>query len=797
MAKPLKIVLIVLGTVLALFVGVAVAVPLLFDPNDYRAQITGAAKDATGRELTLGDIKLSVFPWVAVRLADVSLGNAAGFGTEPFATVGEADVSVKLLPLLLDRRIEIGTVTLAGLSLNLMKNAEGKDNWSDLSKPDETPEEPKPEQPAGESAFDLKSLNVGGIVIEDANLSYSDAQAGKSYKVEHLNLKTGALAVGNPVDLSLALAVISTAPQMRADITLDSQLDADMDNQLYKLDALKLTVKADDSQGMKADIALDGGKSAVDLKAQTVSVDGLNTQIKAAMKDLKADLALSGNLAGKLDTQVFDIAGLKLDGKAAGKSIPGGEQPFSLSGGAMNFDAKQGTMKIVGAVLQAAGLHISTDIAGEGLLGEEPKLHGPIKLQKFSPREVMTKLGIKPPETADPTVLKEMAFSADFAGGTKSATLKNMKLTMDQTTASGQVNIKDFATQAIEFAFKVDQLDADRYMAPKPAEGSVKEAPVKDGKKPDIAKIELPAKTLDDLNVQGTLDVGLLKASGIKLSNAQVKLAGGKGQVKTQTVSAKLYGGSIGLDHRFTPGAKPQYQFKTSLNTLNAAPFLKDFLGKDYVSGLANFSLNAGGNGLKVGDLLRTLNGDTGFKVENGAVKGFNLASIIRKSKAMLAGNLQYQETEPQQSDFSVFSGSAKIVNGIIKADTLSAAAPLFRLTGAGEIDLVNQTINYLAKPTIVETSKADDGKDFGELKGLTIPVKLSGSLFAPSYKVDLQEALKQKAMAKVNEKVEENKAKIQQKINDKLGEGLNKLFAPRNKAAPAPAAEPEAAPAQ
>ena len=189
-----------------------------------------------------------------------------------------------------------------------------------------------------------------------------------------------------------------------------------------------------------------------------------------------------------------------------------------------------------------------------------------------------------------------------------------------------------------------------------------------------------------------------------------------------------------------------------------------------------------------MGDLLATLNGDTGFKVENGAVKGFNLASIIRKGKAMLAGNMAYKETEAKQTDFSAFSGSAKIVNGVIKADTLSAAAPLFRLSGAGDIDLVHQTIDYLAKPTIVETSSGEGGKDLADLKGITIPVKVTGSLFAPSYKLDLQEALKQKALSKVNEKIDENKAKLQQKFNDKLGEGLNKLFAPRNKPAPAPA---------
>lgn len=783
MAKPLKITLIVVGVVFALLLGTAIALPLLFDPNDYREKIQTAVKDSTGREFTFGDIKLKVFPWVSVRIAEAKLGNAAGFGEAPFAQLAEAKVGVKLMPLLLDKRIEVSTVTLHGLLLNLAKDKAGKDNWSDLSKPKE--EELK--KPEDGTAFDMSTLNISGVDVKDAMLSYADAQTGKSYKVENLNLTTGELAAGKPLDFKLALAVLSAAPEMKADIELESTLDANMDAQLFKLAALKLDVKAT-GPDLKADVALNGD-SVLDLKSQKLNVDGLKLKLNAELKDMKTDAELSGTVAGDLGTQIFDVRGLRLAGNAAGKSIPGDQQKLALSGD-LNFDAKQGAMKFANAVLQAAGLTINTELTGVGLMGEEPKISGPIKLQKFNPRELMTKLGMTAPETTDPNVLKEMAFSADFAGGKKSATLSNMNLKLDQTTASGTVNIRDFATQAIDFAFKVDQLDADRYMAPK--KETVKDAPVKDGKKQDINAIALPSDTLNKLNAQGTLDVGLLKLSGIKLSNAQVKLVGGKGQVKNQTISAKLYGGSINFNHRYTPGTKPQFLTTTQLSALNAAPFLQDFLGKDFVSGLANFNLQAGGAGLKVGDLLQTLNGETGFKVENGAVKGFNLGSVLRKGKAMIAGNLNYSEKEAKQTDFAALTGSAKIVNGIIKADTLNAATPLFRLTGAGEIDLIHQTINYLAKPTIVETSSGEGGKDLADLRGITIPIKLTGSLFAPSYKLDIQEALKQKALGKVNEKLEENKGEMKQKLNNEINRGLNKLFKQR-----APAATPAPAPAE
>ena len=106
MAKPLKILLAVFGALLLLIVAAAIALPLLFDPNDYRDKIAEAVKKETGRSFAVGDIRLAVFPWLRVELKDVSLGNAEGFGPAPMLTVQRAELGVRLLPLLQHKRIE-------------------------------------------------------------------------------------------------------------------------------------------------------------------------------------------------------------------------------------------------------------------------------------------------------------------------------------------------------------------------------------------------------------------------------------------------------------------------------------------------------------------------------------------------------------------------------------------------------------------------------------------------------------------------------------------------------------------
>ncbi|HVT35956.1 MAG TPA: AsmA family protein [Nevskiaceae bacterium] len=712
MAKPLKILLIIVGVIVALFAALAVALPLFFNPNDHRDDIARAVKEATGREFSAGAIQLHVFPWLAVELHDITLGNAAGFGSEPFAKLADARAGVRLLPLLFGGRIAVSTVTVHGLALNLQKDRSGKNNWSDLSQNKEEKKEPQPAKVEAKGNLEIKEFAVGGVDIEDGAVAYSDAQAGKNYRIEHVNLKTGALELGEPVDFKLGLTAVSSAPALTAQITLAAKLAADTKAQQYKLDDLSFTVDA------------------------------------------------------------------------SGAGVPGGKQQVTLSGNA-SYDGKADELKIPGAKLGAAGISIQADISGKGLTGDSPKLSGPIRVAEFSPREVLGKLGQKI-ETTDANALKSMSLSANYSGTFKSALLDAVALKLDQTTASGSIDVRDFATADIRFALKVDQFDADRYSSPRgKAQAQAEKKPV-DSK--TLNETELPLDAIADLNAQGTLDVGQLKVSGLTLTGASVKLDGARGQVKNLDVGAKLYSGSITMHTKVTPGAKPQLATATKLAGLQTGPFLHDFMGKDILSGVGNFDLDVSGSGKTVGDLRKSLDGNVALKLDNAVVKGFNMAAILRKGQALLAGNSNYQESAPEETDFSAISATGKIANGVLTSNDLAGASPAFRLAGAGKVDLANETIDYLVKPTIVETSTGQNGKSLDQLRGVTIPIQVSGTFSAPSYKLDVASALQQKALSKVNEKIDANKAKLQDKVNNALG----KLFGNRQQQ---PAAAPAATP--
>ncbi|PPE74025.1 hypothetical protein C3942_11590 [Solimonas fluminis] len=766
MNKPLKYLLIGVGVVILLLAGALAAAATLFDPNDYRDTIAAKVKEQTGRDLQLGEIGLKVFPWLKASARGVVLGNAPDFGSEPFAQVGEADVGVKLFPLLFDRKVEVSTVKLSGLRLNLQVDKDGRNNWADLAK--DKPEEEKKEDKAG--GFDMKSLDISGVEISDSSAKYSDARSGKSYQIDKLRLETGALSPGKPFDVALGLTAIASAPAASADLDLKTTVDYQAETSLLKLSDLALKLKAAGKQvaggkDANADLELSGA-ATVDMARKRVGTENLKLKLKGQGMGLDADTELAAQVLADYGQKLYNAKGLVFTGTVAGQGVPGGKQPLKLSGD-FSYDGAKGAMAFEKGALAVAGLDLKTTIRGEGLgEGGTPRLHGPISIAPFNPRPLMNQLGIKL-ETADPEALKSVSLAANYSGTFSSARFEQMNFKLDQTTMQGMFGLRDFKAKAMEMALKIDEINADRYLPPKKP-GQEKPVAAAGDKKFDDQP--LPTEALQKLNANGTLDIGKLTINGLKLSNVSLKLSGAPGATQAQNISAQLYGGKVSLSNAMTPGKEPGYAIRTQLSALQAAPFLKDLIGKDPVSGLGNFDVSLNSRGNTYGEFKKALNGDLSFRIENGAVKGFNLAQTVRKAKATLAGNMNYTETEQPVTDFTVFTATAKIINGVLKSDLLDAASPLFRVAGEGQVDLVNETINYLAKPTIVNTITGQEGKGLEQLKGIMIPIRLSGNMYKPKVSLDLKAALQQQATEKLRENLKGEEDKLKAKLGEKLG---------------------------
>ncbi len=192
-----------------LIIGAAISLPYLIDPNKYKDDIIAQIKPhMLGRDLKIpGKIKLSVFPWLGVDIGDTVVGNAEGFVLKPFMTIKHSRAHVRLLSLL-TRSPEIGSLDIDGVVLNLQRDAEGRNNWSDLSKA-QAPAKAQPHKtalttanaaPAATAMF-MSRLKVDGIHLKNATINFDDRLNKNEIVVSKLNVDAGPINQLNPIPL--------------------------------------------------------------------------------------------------------------------------------------------------------------------------------------------------------------------------------------------------------------------------------------------------------------------------------------------------------------------------------------------------------------------------------------------------------------------------------------------------------------------------------------------------------------------------------------------------------------------
>jgi AsmA protein len=258
--RTVKILAGVAGGIIVLLVAGLLAVWWLVNPNDYKGRIATAVKESTGRELVLkGDIKLSVFPWIALQLGPASLGNPPGFGAEPFLAFNLASVRVKLFPLLA-KRLEMDRVEVDGLDLRLRKNAEGTGNWENFGQTQKTAN-------AGSDKVSAPLPELAGIQITHGRVSY------QGIVVEKFNLETGAFGGRGVTPVSISFDASRGVPD--ESLTLNGQFDlsADATPKRLRLDAVSFSgLLGRPGDDRPAHWEMSAPSIEVDLKGQTVGV---------------------------------------------------------------------------------------------------------------------------------------------------------------------------------------------------------------------------------------------------------------------------------------------------------------------------------------------------------------------------------------------------------------------------------------------------------------------------------------------------------------------------------------------
>lgn len=788
--KWIKRIVLLAVTLVLVAVIAAVAFVATVNPNDYKDQIAQVIQKETGRTVQFnGPISLTFFPWLGVKIKDVTLGNAIGFTDKTMMSAQNIEAKAAVLPLL-HGQFEIGRLVLNGATINLTRDKAGRTNWADLVSHAQETSTTAPAEASTEKKSRALALAIGGVSIQDATVIWRDEMNGQSARIDHAFLDTGAIAPNQPIqfDTHFDYAIQQPGqPDLSGQMRLGGTVQADMTAQTLALSQLKLNVSGKRGAGVassplpeQTDLSFSADKLSVSLDKHTLALPGFSLTVKADRVQglTHAEMTADGNLQADWQQGVYQSKALNLSGSLKGIGTHTGELNWKATGG-LDVNLAQGTADLNDWRISSDPVVVTTSLKATGLApaaGKASAMHvsGPLSIARFNPRQLAEIMKYRVPLMQSDKALTEFDLQGRIDVTPEKAMLSDMKLGLDGRSFTGTVGLSDLKSQRLFVRLQGGAFDLNPYLPPGNAAPS---APAKSAgaegstarnvsaSLPPDTPIPLPIDALRRLNADIGVQLAQLTYQKYVLKNLVLALTAAGGQVNLSRLDFNAFGGVVksqaGLDVRSNV---PGWQARLDTQHIDLQPALTAAMGESRLSGQGDLGMDLRAQGDRLGKIRSSLDGNIRFALKNGQIKGFDLGYMLRAAQARLQGATEPVPKE-QATDFSSITGTGVINNGVLRNNDLQGASPLLRVSGKGTADLARETLDYLLTAIVVNTATGQGGKALDRLRKLEIPIKITGTFAQPKFGIDLQGLLEGQAKQKVQEK-------LNQELEKRLGNG-------------------------
>jgi len=693
-----------------------------FDANNYKPEIIEQVEKATGRSFTVdGDISLSVFPWIGLKVENVSLGNEKGFSEKDFASMKQLDVKINVLPLL-KKEVQINTIRLHGLKVSLEVASDKSNNWSGLSQSEETNDAAALEDKvAAESSSDasssnsspLQSLKVEGFEFIDATIFYSDLSSNTLATISSLNLTTSAITFDEKVDVTFGAHVESNQPKIDTQLKLTTQLTFDQEFTKISLQDLVFTIVAKANEfiaqeeiiEIKSNIDVSMDEKRIVLKQMEISALGINTTADLTILKFTDVPLIQGGIEVK-PVNAREVA------KRVGVALPEMAKADALS-----LVGLKTIITLQGEKLEANDFNLTLD--GSALTGW---LHV-LNLSKQSIRY-------------------DLAFD--------------------------RLNINDYMPSA-------PVATAETVVVKEEGTAASEIVPVTTGNE----KIELPVEMMRALDVQGDFRVESLTAKEYDIKQFLMSLKAEQGVVSIKPLSMQILEGQVDSSVKVNvQKPTPTYALTLNVNQIQvgpiANPFLKNVQGDKplKMDGAVNIKMDVNTSGDSVNQLKQNSKGSIVFNMKETRVDGFDPEFYMRKSVADYADKIGFGLSKTVMGKYkprevTVFDRIYSTINlsgGQARTDDFVMESKRVEITAKGHANIMSDTLDMVTGLRLPRGKTAAE-KIFDEPQY----VHVHGPFDALEFDLDMKQLKKSTTGAFKNEakeKLEAEKKKLKVKVD-------------------------------
>lgn len=677
---------------------------LTFDANNFKSEIIQFVKERTQRELVLqGDIKVTFLPKLGIDSGKLSLSQRNS--AREFASINNARLYVAWWPLF-RRQLVFDRVEIDGIHANAARLKDGSTNFDDLLISDEH---------LAPLTFDIESVR-----ITNSSINWQDELESQRVSLQELQLETGRLADKAPSNLTANFRLDSESTQISSSVNLKSRLFFDRKAGRYEFADLegKLEGKAWRISNLvlyfKGSINSYPAQGSLTAEDLVISATGIVGQ-----RGLEARLGIP-----RLQVSNRGFSGTQLAFEASLS------QPNEISAVTLQMPVFEAGSRI----FSAAELNAEFDFKRDG-----NSLHGKLASQasfnfESSPRLQLDAVNLTL-AAIHPALAGEVGANAtgnmvvDYAG--QSAKFA-FDAKLDDSKITGIVALQDFNRPAYTVDIGINHLDLGRYLAGE-----------------WIKHFQDDTTTFNTAGFKDTALQGRLRADEFKLDKFMVsKLAAdikiGKSVIDMAPLTARLYGGTLAGSIRVTAQESPMISVRQNLRNLQIGALLADTTGSEKLAGKCSIELDMRAHGNSVAALRKALDGEVSLAISRGSLAGINLRTALIGGKSAL-GTQGAERVHPvnfnDRTPFSELTARFDFKDGKVSANGFEMKSPLLRTAGEGGFDPDSGMTEFRLNATVSSAINRRTGGELFELRGVTVPIRVSGPYATPAAAFDFAAA--------------------------------------------------------
>lgn len=362
----------------------------------------------------------------------------------------------------------------------------------------------------------------------------------------------------------------------------------------------------------------------------------------------------------------------------------------------------------------------------DGTIGLDATASGKTSLKSASLSKLLSWLGQK----AD-TPLGRFSYDGNISVSDGELAFEQARISLDDAIARGAAKISTKGKTTIFANLSVDDLDLASLTGGAGTAGKSNAG--------NSAETPIDLSMLRSIDAEFFLNAGRIGYGKLVAGPVQAKLSVKNGVAKLALPGAGFYNGKLQATI-VADGSRdvPAIDLDMNMEAVDALPLFDSAADFTRLEGKLDAALSTRGTGRTTKQLAASLNGQSKVRFADGALRGIDVAKIVNNLQSIFISG--YQENSSDRTEFSELSVSMNIQNGIASTSDLKLLGPLVRMTGEGQIDLAQQTIDMRLNPKLVGTLDGQGGEF--DVAGVGMPIIVSGPLSGPRIYPDLANLL-------------------------------------------------------